>query len=247
VTAAVSQDGSRWTAIATASPNLSASATTGLVVTSHNSSVLNRSTFDHVGVTSSTAPSPSPGNVVIYASDIPTGSLHGTWGFASDSKSPNGVKLATPNNGNSYTSAPLAFPSDYVDVAFNATAYVPYTIWLRLRALSNSKSNDSVWVQFSDAKTAGGPAYLMNTTSGLIVNLATDNGNGSLFDWGWQNTVYSLSQQTTITFATTGTHTLRLQVREDGVQVDQIVLSPSTYLQMAPGPTSNDSTIVPKQ
>jgi hypothetical protein len=25
------------------------------------------------------------------------------------------------------------------------------------------------------------------------------------------------------------------------------VLSPSTYLQMAPGPTSNDSTIVPKQ
>jgi hypothetical protein len=247
VTAAVSQDGARWTAIATASPNLSASATTGLVVTSHNSSVLNRSTFDHVGVTVSTSLSPPPGNVVIYASDIPTGSLHGTWAFASDSRSPNGVKLATPNNGNSYTSAPLSFPSDYVDVAFSASAYTPYTLWLRLRALGNSKSNDSVWVQFSDAKTAGGPAYLVSTTSGLFVNLAIDNSGRSLSDWGWQNTAYSLFQETTITFTTTGTHTLRLQVREDGVEVDQIVLSPSTYIQTAPGPTNNDSTIVPKQ
>jgi hypothetical protein len=39
---------------------------------------------------------------------------------------------------------------------------------------------------------------------------------------------------------------MRIQVREDGVEFDQIVLSPSTYLNAAPGPVSGDSTIVPK-
>jgi len=39
---------------------------------------------------------------------------------------------------------------------------------------------------------------------------------------------------------------VRIQVREDGVQFDQIVLSPTTYLNTAPGPASNDATIVAK-
>jgi len=43
-----------------------------------------------------------------------------------------------------------------------------------------------------------------------------------------------------------GSHTVRIQVREDGVQFDQIVLSPTTYLNTAPGPASNDATIVAK-
>jgi hypothetical protein len=41
-------------------------------------------------------------------------------------------------------------------------------------------------------------------------------------------------------------HTMRVQVREDGVQLDQIVLSPTTYLSAAPGPPTADSTIVAK-
>jgi hypothetical protein len=35
-------------------------------------------------------------------------------------------------------------------------------------------------------------------------------------------------------------------VREDGVQLDQIILSPSNYLSSPPGGVTNDSTIVPK-
>jgi hypothetical protein len=57
---------------------------------------------------------------------------------------------------------------------------------------------------------------------------------------------YWLSQPLTVTFRTSGTHTMRIQVREDGVQFDQIVLSPSQYLSSAPGPRAGDSTIVPK-
>jgi len=39
---------------------------------------------------------------------------------------------------------------------------------------------------------------------------------------------------------------LRIQMGEDAVQFDQIVLSPTTYLNTPPGPASNDATIVPK-
>ena len=80
----------------------------------------------------------------------------------------------------------------------------------------------------------------------MLVNLATDVNATSLNKWGWANTAYWLSQTTTVTFPTSGTHTVRVQVREDGVQLDQIVLSPTTYLNAAPGGPTNDSTIVPK-
>jgi len=45
-------------------------------------------------------------------------------------------------------------------------------------------------------------------------------------------------------FATTGTHTLRIQVREDGLSLDQIVLSADKYAAVSPGATKNDKTIL---
>jgi hypothetical protein len=153
--------------------------------------------------------------------------------------------MVTPDNGVAHTDSALASPSDYVDVTFNANANTPYTVWLRLQALGNLKTNDSVWVQFSDATVSGSAVYSIGTPAGLLVNLATDSTASSLNGWGWQNTAYWLSQATTVKFPTTGSHNLRIQVREDGVEFDQIVLSPTTYLNAAPGPPTNDSTIVP--
>jgi len=165
---------------------------------------------------------------------------------STDATSPNSTKLMTPDNGVANTNSPLASPADYVDVTFTANANTPYTLWLRMKATANSKFNDSLWVQFSDAQSGGGSVYPIGSTSGLSVNLATDSAAGSLNNWGWQNTSYWLSQATTVTFPTSGSHTLRIQTREDGAQFDQIVLSPSQYLNSAPGPVSNDATIVPK-
>jgi hypothetical protein len=89
-----------------------------------------------------------------------------------------------------------------------------------------------------------------------VVNLSTDSTGTSNQGWGWVNGAYWLAQAATVTFPTTGTRTMRIQVREDGVEFDQIVLSPSTYLDAsascptacggAPGPVSNDTTIVSK-
>jgi hypothetical protein len=44
-----------------------------------------------------------------------------------------------------------------------------------------------------------------------------------------------------------GPQTIRIQVREDGFSIDQIVLSPTTYLNASPGSLKNDTTIPPKQ
>jgi len=46
-------------------------------------------------------------------------------------------------------------------------------------------------------------------------------------------------------FATTGTQRIRVQTREDGFSIDQIVLSPSTYLTSSPGALKGDKTILP--
>ena len=147
------------------------------------------------------------GDIVIDASDIPASAIHGAWSVTTDPASPNGTMLATPATGTSVTGAPLASPTDYVDVTFTASAGVPYTFWIRLKAFDNSKWSDSLWVQFSDALLNGSPVYPMNTATGLLVNLATDSTGSSDVNWGWINGCYWLTQPATVTFATSGTHT----------------------------------------
>jgi len=124
----------------------------------------------------------------------------------------------------------LRRPADAFEFTFSAPADTPYHVWLRLHASANSKFNDSVFAQFSDAVDPHGAAlYPIGTTSGLFVNLQSCNGC-ALSGWGWIDGAYWLTQQTTVSFRQSGTHTLRIQTREDGVQLDEIVLSPSTYL-----------------
>ena len=47
-------------------------------------------------------------------------------------------------------------------------------------------------------------------------------------------------------FAQSGTQRLRIQTREDGIGIDQIVLSAVRYIQKAPGVLKNDTTILPR-
>jgi len=336
VTGSVSADGLVWTTVGSTTISLPACANVGLIVTSHDTSQLNTSTFDQVSVgasSSGTAPgtpsspgpvsgatnvatdttltwsssgatsydvkfgtanpppqvstgqaqatyspgtlqnsqqyfwqivahnstgattgpvwsfttgaSSTPANIVIYASDIPSTGRHGSWTTQTDTTSPNNTKLISPDAGAATVTDPSA-PTNYVDVTFTANAGTPYTIWLRLEALNNSKFNDSIFVQFSDAQAGGSGIYGLNSSSALLVNLANDSTGASLQGWGWVNGAYWLSQPATLTFAGSGSHTLRIQVREDGVQFDQIVLSPTEFLSTPQGPASNDARIVTK-
>jgi hypothetical protein len=189
---------------------------------------------------------PTAGDVVVYADDVPAGNIHGAWRKTADASAAAGTRLETPDAGLAVTSAPLAAPANYVDVSFNAAAGTPYALWVRMAATANSKYNDSLWAQFSDALSGGAPVYPLNSPSGLLLNLATDSTGSSVSGWGWQNRAYWLAQPATFTFATSGAHTLRIQVREDGAAFDQIVLSPSTFLTQSPGGPTGDTTIVPR-
>jgi regulation of enolase protein 1 (concanavalin A-like superfamily) len=244
IAAAVSTDGLSWASAGTTTLEETGPVLVGLAVTSHDTSQLNTSTFDNVTVTQALPTIAS--DIVIYASDVPASALHGAWSFAADPTAAAETKLVTPDNGVSNTSEPLAAPDHYFDVTFNAVPDTSYTIWLRLQSPDKSKWNDSVWVQFSDAKADGTDVYPISSTSALLVNLATDSSATSLNGWGWVNGAYWLSQATRVTFGDNATHTLRIQVREDGVQLDQIVLSPATFASSAPGPVTDDHTIVPK-
>jgi len=184
------------------------------------------------------------GDVVIHASDIAASERHGAWTIQSDPSAADSIALSTPDAGWAATDAPLAQPTDFVDVRFVAQAGVPYRVWLRLKAAANSKWNDSLWLQFSDALVNGAPAYAINTDAGLLMNLENCSGCG-MSGWGWQDGAYWLAKPL-VTFGSAGTQTLRVQTREDGVAFDQIVISASTWLSSPPGQPSGDSTIVPR-
>jgi endonuclease/exonuclease/phosphatase family metal-dependent hydrolase len=184
-------------------------------------------------------------DVVLYTSDV--SAMQGNWSKVSDSSAAGGQRMTSADLGWSQTDAPLGAPNDYFEATFTAPASTTYHVWLRLRATGNSKWNDSVFVQFSNATdTSGQAAYRIGTTAGLAVNLATDASGSSLSGWGWEDKAYWTAQSPLVQFIAGGTHTIRVQTREDGVQIDQIILSPANFLSTPPGGTTGDSTIVAK-
>ena len=100
-------------------------------------------------------------------------------------------------------------------------------------------------MQFDDSVTAtGAPTSRIGTTSAEPVILEACSGCG-VAGWGWTDTVYN-GPGTPIYFATTGTQRLRVQPREDGLGIDQIVLSTVRFKTQAPGSGKNDATILPR-
>jgi endonuclease/exonuclease/phosphatase family metal-dependent hydrolase len=84
----------------------------------------------------------------------------------------------------------------------------------------------------------------MGTTSALEVNLEDCSGCG-ISAWGWQDDGWGVGVLgPVIYFQSTGTQTLRVQTREDGFAIDQIVLSPAQYMLSAPGSSTNDGVIL---
>jgi endonuclease/exonuclease/phosphatase family metal-dependent hydrolase len=93
--------------------------------------------------------------------------------------------------------------------------------------------------------SGGAAQYRIGTTSATTINLEDDSGVG-LSAWGWQDNGWGRGVMgPVIYFASSGTQTLRVQTREDGLSIDQIVLSSQTYLGSSPGSLTNDSRILP--
>ncbi len=191
---------------------------------------------------------PPARTVVLHAADVPSAGIAGNWVQSLDDTAADRLALWNPDNGAAKIAPALASPRNYIEVTFEANAGTAYHLWMRLRAQNDYFGNDSLHVQFSDAVDAGG-APLYRIGSGGANNSAQvvlqESDGGRISGWGWADQGWN-GLGDPIYFATSGTHTLRIQQREDGVMFDQIVLSPDVYLTAAPGQQADDTTVVPR-
>jgi phosphatidylserine/phosphatidylglycerophosphate/cardiolipin synthase-like enzyme len=193
-------------------------------------------------------PPPPPsgaGEVVLYASEATL--MVGAWHVETDAAAAAGAKMRHPDAGAPKLTSASANPANYFELTFDAVAGTAYRLWIRGRADSNYWGNDSVFVQFSGTVTSTGSAtWRIGTTSAAEVNLEDCSGCG-LAGWGWQDNGWGAGVMGPLVyFGTTGPQTLRIQTREDGFAIDQVVLSPASYLSTSPGALKNDTTILPK-
>jgi phosphatidylserine/phosphatidylglycerophosphate/cardiolipin synthase-like enzyme len=202
----------------------------------------------HSFTTAGTPPPPSPngttgaGDIVLYAARAET--VQGLWRVEADSTAAGGFRIGTPNGGAPKIAPALPAPADYFEMTFTAEAGRAYRLWIRGKAESNYWGNDSAHVQFSDSvDAAGNPIWGIGTTKSTEFTLENGTGAG-VAKWGWQDNGYG-TLGPLIYFAATGTHLIRVQKREDGLWIDQIVLSPETFLNAPPGGGKNDTTILP--
>ena len=181
--------------------------------------------------------------IVVYASRAArTGSA---WSVVSDASAAGSARLQSASAGAAKLSSALANPASYAEITFSAEAGKPYRLWIRGKATSNYWGNDSVFVQFNGTVNASGsPIYRIGTTAAAEVNLEDCSGCG-LSGWGWQDNGWGPGVLGPVVyFAASGAQTLRIQVREDGLGIDQVVLSAARYLSSSPGALKNDTTIL---
>ena len=206
---------------------------------------------DHYGIVieyrrpdDTTAP---PTEVVLYAREAV--SRTGDVQLVTDPDAAGGGRLYFTNAGMPKTATARATPATYVELTFTAAANTPYHLWMRGSALADCWCNDSAWVQFSDAVDAGGRPIDRIGTSEAVMYSLEQCLNCGVAGWGWSDNHWGQPGVLggDLYFAASGSHTIRIQPREDGLSVDQIVLSSSRFRTLAPGPNRHDRTILPKE
>jgi hypothetical protein len=131
-------------------------------------------------------------------------------------------------------------------MTFTAAAATPYHLWIRGRARADCWCNDSVWIQISDEVDRVGRAVHRIGTPDATAYSLEECVNCGVAGWGWQDSQWGVpgGLGADIYFATNGPHTIRIQPREDGLSIDQIVLSSDRYRALPPGSSKYDRTIV---
>jgi hypothetical protein len=176
------------------------------------------------------------------------GTRRGSWVMVNDPSAASGARAYDPNRGAPKAAAPQANPTSFALASFIADPSQTYKVWVRLKAEGNNWANDSVFLQFYGAEDASrNPAFPAGTTSGLDVNLEECSGCG-ISGWGWRDDAWGqrgvTASETRIRFSRSD-GAIMIQTREDGVSIDQIVLSSKKYITTRPGAVKNDATILP--
>jgi hypothetical protein len=251
ITAYRSADGTTWTQVGETTVTMASTIEIGLFVTSHDNTRLAKATFDRVIVQSLGPPPPPPpppaagDDVVLWAAEAPI--VQG-WTVTADTTAAGGKRLQNANAAAPKVVTPSASPTQFFEMTFTAKAGRGYRLWMRGKAASNTYANDSAWMQFDKSvDAAGNPVYRIGSTTGADVNLEDCSGCG-VAGWGWQDNGYGVGVLgPLIFFASDGPQRIRVQIREDGLGIDQIVLSSVKWVTTSPGALKNDTVILAKQ
>jgi regulation of enolase protein 1 (concanavalin A-like superfamily) len=190
-------------------------------------------------------PPPSAGTIVIWASKVSNDDVFGAWRRIADATAAGGAALQNRDAGLSKIAPALARPASYFETTFTAAAHKAYHVWVHMRAEGNSAGNDSVHLQFNDSVTSSGAAFArIGTASSAEFVLQGGSRGAAPHGWGWTENGWD-TYGPHIFFASSSTHTVRVQQREDGAIIDQIVISPDAYLTTAPGARRDDRKIFP--
>ena len=191
-------------------------------------------------------PDPSAGSeIALHTWKTPL--VVGNWAVVPDVSAAGGARVASMNEGAPALGTSQAKnPASYFELTFPAQSSRAYRLWVRGRAAGNDPLNDSVYVQFSNSVDAAGtPLYRIGTKGVTTVSLSRCS-SCTLSGWGWQDNGTGVSTPGPLVyFAKSGEQRIRVMIREDGMSIDQIVLSPAAYLTTAPGSLRNDATILP--
>jgi hypothetical protein len=177
--------------------------------------------------------------IVVYASEVVQ--MSGNYELKAAAGAAGGYALWNPNRAAARVNVAATAPATFAEFTFFAEAGRPYQLWVRGRAEWNDPANDSVHVQFDGVAMAR-----IGSATSLVINLEETVLVG-IAGWGWQDNGYGAGVLgAPVVFERTGLQTLRLQPREDGFLIDQIVLSPELYRSSAPGTPKNDETVIAK-
>lgn len=177
--------------------------------------------------------------VVLHASK---GMPVGDWVRTADASAVGGFAMRNKNDAD--PDQPASPNNNFFERSFSAQAGVAHYLWFRMKAEGNHHLNDSVWVQFSGTVDAGGaPIYRIGSTSAIKVVLQSCDG-AAMSNWGWRDAGWCGVQGGSIAFEATGVQTMRVLQRQDGVSIDQMVISSSTYATAPPGTFINDTTLL---
>src|SRR5262249_4036714 len=169
----------------------------------------------------------------------------GGWAVTPDATAASGARLQNPDAGAPRVAVPLAAPPLAFEMTFDADAGKDYRLWIRGTALNNRYKNDSIFVQFGGSvDESGAPVWRIDTTSATTVILEDCVGCGEA-GWGWADNGYGVGVLgPLVRFAQAGPQRIRIQPREDGLGIDQIVLSAVAYKTASPGALEHDTTIL---
>jgi hypothetical protein len=169
----------------------------------------------------------APGEVIVYASDLPSGALS-ELDFIDDSASPGGKLIGLPNNGDELDPPPENDPHLTFDVPIQSG--IPYRCWVHMKVGTpkGRSTANVVWVQFSDSVDQAGQEVLRPSTNSYL----TAQGP-SQEGWTWVGCDQP-GTDSLVYFQSSGQVTVRLQAGAEGVGIDQFILSPAKFLNGPP-------------